>query len=262
MNRRYSILFAVVVLLLSTGPALAQEVHKTYSVSIEALPAPVRISAPAVVESFGFEVAEGFAPGYIAGQVGWTAFSASLVEGHIDTANPATGTQHLRIANDPAVGAGSNTGAFSPEVADAVVDASYVEVDVAISATGGADYDVVPQTPTQGLLTAQVKFYYLGDIQVLDDTGSGLAFIDTGTDWNVGPYTTLGIYVDPVANTIDYYYGGSLIYTSVAGVFGGTIIEQVVLFSDNYHAGEVGDFDNLVIERGEVPVELVSFDVK
>jgi len=262
MKKSRLFLCVFVMLLVSTGVGLAQAGHKTYSVSIEAFEPPIRVYVPAVSEIFGFEAAEGFAPGYIGGQAGWTAFSASVVEGHIDTANPATGAQNFRISQDPAVATGTSTGGFSPLVADAVVDATYVEIDIAIGATGGADYDVAPQAPAQALLTARVNFSYLGNIHVLDDTGGGLAFVDTGVAWNVGIYTTLGIYVDPGANTIDYYYGGSLIYSSVAGVFGGTIIEQVVLLSDNWQAGESGDFDNLVIERGEVPVELVAFSAE
>ena len=51
--------------------------------------------------STGFEPGEGFAPGPIFGQVGWGAFQVAP-EGHIDTVNPAAGSQHLRISNDPA----------------------------------------------------------------------------------------------------------------------------------------------------------------
>lgn len=204
---------------------------------------------PNVRDEWGFEPGEGFAPGFIGGQVGWTAFAASTTQGSITTTNPITGVQSLVIDNDPAAGAGSLTGAFSPDRGPQnVMDRSQLSVDIRITATGGADYDIVPQAPSQMFLTARVKFFFQGDIQILDDTGGGLAFVDTGVDWPVDTVFNLLIDLDPVANTIDYYIDGALIYSSVAGVFAGTQMEQVVLLSDNFHFGEVGLFDNLIVD--------------
>jgi V8-like Glu-specific endopeptidase len=205
------------------------------------------VAPPDGVLAYGFEANEGFSPGYIGGQVGWAAFSASTIEGHVDTVNPGSGSQHLRISKDPSLDTGVLTGAFGPELGPQPLMPSGLVVDVAIGGTGGADYDVVAQAPTQGFLTARVKFHYQGHIYVLDDLGSGVQFVDTGIAWNIGPYRTLEIDLDPGANTIDYFYAGTLVYSSVAGIFAGTTIEQVVLLSDNWQIGEHGDFDNLAI---------------
>jgi hypothetical protein len=121
---------------------------------------------------------------------------------------------------------------------------------------------LVPQAPSQSLLTARVKFSYTGDILVLDDVGAGLTFIDTGADYIPGSYIPLQIDVDPVGNTIDYSYNVTPIYSSAAGVFAGTLVEQVVFLSDNFNAGESADFDSLLINRGEVPVELQSISIE
>jgi len=153
----------------------------------------------------------------------------------------------MRISKNPAVPVGTLTGGFSPDRGPQGNVPSSMCVDIAIGAVGGADYDVVPQAPSQTFLTARVKFSFTGSIFVLDDPGAGLAFVDTGTDWTPGPYRTLCVLADPLADTIDYYYGGNLIYSSVAGVFAGTQMEQVVLLSDNWQLGESGDFDNLLI---------------
>lgn len=253
---------AALVLAVVVWAGMGFAADKTYDVSVAAIVGPSTVEGPELVtESWAFEPAEGFAPGFIGGQAGWTVFAASVAEGHIDTANPFAGTQHLRISLDPAAAGGSLIGAFSPTVTDTVVDACSMSVQVAIGATGGADYDVVPQAPSQGFLTARVKFSYLGDILVLDDVGAGLVFVDTGSDWVAGAYSLLEIQVDPVGNTINYYYGGSLIYSSVVGLVAGTTIEQIVLLSDNYSTGENCDFDDLFIDRGMVPVELQRFDV-
>jgi len=254
----------IVLAMVVIGVAVAgSAVDKTYDVSTAAFVSSATSHGVdgMVTETWGFEAGEGFAPGFVGGQAGWTTFAASVVEGHIDTANPHSGTQHFRISLDPAAAAGSLIGGFSPDVTDPIVDASAVFVYVFIGATGGADYDVVAQAPSQGSLTVRVKFSWLGDILILDDVGAGLEYVDTGVDWLPGSYNLLEIYIDPVFNTINYDYAAAQIYSSVAGVFAGTVVEQVVLISDNYNAGENGDFDDLTIDRGAVPVELQSFDI-
>ena len=210
--------------------------------------------------STGFNSGEGYAPGYIDGQNGWAAFAASALEAHIDTANPFEGDQHLRISGDPGIPSGTNTGAFSPNLGALTPGRSILSVEIALSNWGGSDYDVVPQAPSQGFLTARVKFSWLGDILVLDDVGAGLGYQDTGIDWIEGGYNNLTIDMDPVANTIDYYYADSLIYSSVAGVYAGTAMEQVVLISDNFQIDdlEYGDFDNLVLTPGPGALALMG----
>lgn len=213
--------------------------------------------------STDFENAEGtppgFSPGYCA-QNGWTAFIASSTQGQISNANPSYGSQNLRLARDVSVDSGINVGCFSPDIGAQAIGPSWMEVDIAISNTGGADYYVVAQAPSQGFLTARVNFYYLGDIRVLDDFGSGAQWVDTGWNWTAGPHATLRIEVDPAYGTIRYYYGGNLIYTG--SVFAGTTIEQVVLFSDNWNLGDVADFDGLEAYTGSHPtsISLASFE--
>jgi hypothetical protein len=243
------LLLTVVVALAVAAQALADKVLDT---SIGAF-TPGGFGQTGRADGFyatGFEPGEGFSPGWVHGQAGWATFVTSTTEAHIDTANPFSGVQNLRISNDPTLDPGSDVGGFSPLLSMDPLALSITSVDVFISNTLGADYDVIPQAPGQGYLTARVKFFYTGDIYILDDVpGTGLTFVDTGTDWVVGEYRNLSIEVDPLGDTIDYYYGGSLIYTSQGGVFAGTTVEQVVLLSDNWQLNdqEAGDFDNLSI---------------
>ena len=51
------------------------------------------------------------------------------------------------------------------------VDLTIMGVEVSVSDTGGADHFIVPQAPSQGLLTATVDFSFLGDILVEDRSG-------------------------------------------------------------------------------------------
>ena len=220
---------------------------KVYNVSTDALSngQPHLGLLGEIHDSGGYE---GFAVGPVDGQFGYTIFGGGDTNAvSIDTANPAGGNQHLRVANDAQASPGTLRGAFTPTAADVADPIITMSVDVSIGATGGADYDVVPQAPTQGFLSARVKFNFLGNIFILDDTGGGLSFIDTGIAWTVGSYENLTIEMDRSAGTLDYYYGGSHIYSSVSGIFAGTAFEQVVLLSDNFNAGEVGDFDNLTV---------------
>lgn len=213
--------------------------------------------APNITTTTGFEPGEGFAPGFVGGQAGWTVFSASTTQAAITATNPISGAQSLQIAEDATIAQGTLTGAFSPDLGPQVdTDPSSMSVDIRISAIGGADYDVVPQAPSQGFLTARVKFGFLGTIQILDDTGGGLAFVDTGVTFPVNTTFNLRIDLDPVANTLNYYLNNVLFYSSVVGVVAGTQMEQVVLLSDNFQAGDVGDFDNLVVNTsaGGVPL--------
>ncbi|GAB5496280.1 MAG: hypothetical protein Phyf2KO_13600 [Phycisphaerales bacterium] len=205
----------------------------------------------------GFE-APGYAVGPISGQAGWTIFANNTPStSSISTANPASGSQHLRLSQDSAIANGSLVGGFSPLFGDVGEDIVMTSVDVFIDAAGGSDYDVVPQAPSQNFLSARVKFSFLGDILILDDVGAGLAFIDSGLDWVPGSYQNLTISMDRANNTIDYSYGGNQFYSSVSGIFAGTAIEQVVLLHDNFSVGENGDFDNLTVGAIPAPASAV-----
>lgn len=241
------ILFMLALIGLLSAPAFA-DIVKNYDTSIAALVSPAGPGIPrSLPYSTGFEPADGFAPGYIGGQAGWTGF-AGTAQGVISAAHPAAGTQELRISRDPSNPAGNYTGGFSP-VQSALGVGDYVtSMDVYISYALGANYGVVLQAPSQGYLSARLEFDWLGDIIVLDDTGSGLGFVDTGVAWTPGVYKNLTIDLNSITGAIDYYYDGSLVYSGVNGVFAGTSVEQVVLYSDNWqYAGEFGEFDNLSV---------------
>jgi hypothetical protein len=252
------LMLAAVALL--AAPAFA-DVVKNYDLSTAALVTPAGNATPrALPYATGFEAAEGFAPGYIGGQAGWTTFASSTAQGTVAAANPYAGAQHMRIANDPALTPGSLTGGFSPTQGTLGVGHYVTSMQVNVSAGGGANYGVVVQAPSQGFLSARLEFDWLGNIVLLDDTGAGLQWVDTGFAWTPGVYKNLTIDIDSVADAIKYYYDGSLFYTGVAGVFAGTSAEQVVLYSDNYqNPGEIGDFDAVSITPEPATLALLGF---
>lgn len=258
MQRSAHLMVAAVALATAAGSAAAQ--LRPVDLSVRALgPTGGALRGPAMYET-GFETAEGFTVGQISGQNGWTAsVNANQASFNVNTANPFAGSQHLRIGFDDAVGAGSQRVILGPDMGPLTGGTSSTSVMVNISGDGGANYDVIGQAPSQALLAWRVRFNWNGgaagepgEIFILDDPdgpGPGaLAFVDTNVVWNVGVYTELRVETDSVANTINYYYGGNLIYSGVGGLFAANSVEQFVVVTDNWqNPGEVGDFDNLVI---------------
>lgn len=224
--------------------ALAGAAHAQLDLSTSYIPAPTSYSdrVPSLNEGF-----ESFAAGSINGQNGWTTFAANAAAPVISTANPAGGLQHLRITAGPGA-AGSFNGAFSPDFGNFANEFSSISTDVFISNTGDQDANLIAQAPSQALLAWRVNLSFNGDIRVLDNTGTGLAFIDTGADWTAGQYFNFRVDLNPSANSITYYYNNSLIYTGAAGVFAATAVEQVILFGDNFYSPtSFTDYDNLTI---------------
>jgi hypothetical protein len=195
----------------------------------------------------GFEPAEGFAPGHVDGQAGWTTFESSSVEAHIDTVNPETGVQHLRISKDPALGFPVDVGAFSPNLGVFEGVSATMSVDVNITALSGAQYEIQPQTPTQELRVTNIQFRRTGDIWAQTDAG----FEDTGADWVPGVYRNLTIVLDVDLGTIETFYDGVSIHSTA--IFAGDAIQEVVITGNNANAADDGDFDNFAIAGGPLP---------
>lgn len=220
--------------------------------SINAITAPGSTAMPGlrnVNEFYGFETAEGYTVGPVAGQNGWTEFTAAPGAVRVSASNPATGSQHLRIVETAGF---TFNGAFSPDLGAQPAGRYITSIDVALNDIDGADYQVIGQAPSQSFLSFRINFSYTGNIQILDDLGTGLAFVNVGT-WSASTsYTNLTVDLDFANNTIEYFYGGNLLYSSVAGVFAGTSVEQVIVLSDGFQSfaanpNPTGDFDNLSI---------------
>jgi hypothetical protein len=175
---------------------------------------------------------------------------------------------------------GTTNGPFGPVTVQPMAGGQYtMSTKIRISNTGGADYDVVTQSTTQGFITSYVKFYFddfdpdgagpimgdglPGDILIVDDLDGpgpgGLTFQDSGRDYAtavppaIPAAQTLTVVLNPPA--IRYYIDGLLAYTG--NVIAGTSMEQFVLPNDNFHlAGEKGQIDDVSIEPG-IPPNLI-----
>lgn len=220
------------------------EKHGTQSViSTEDITSPMISGMKAFGDgNVSFEDSEGFVPGFIQGQNGWSTFSSNTTQPTISSEVASDGNQSLKLANESNLGTGNPVGAFSPLFFADSETMSY-SVDTYIEASGGADYDVVLQSPTQDLLTSRVKFYYQGDILVVDSDSTGaIGFYQTGTNWSPGEWKTLTIEINQTEESINYYYDGVLIWEG--NMYGATIVEQAIFLHDNWNAGESGYIDN------------------
>jgi hypothetical protein len=245
------------------GMATAAYAEKTFDVSTGLVGGVIDgggIAGPGNYTT-GFEAP--FAPGAVEPQQGWTATHVNDVWASVSTANPNAGLQHLRMQKQNPGGApgGGNRVALGPTLGAQPAGASTLSMNIFIDATGGADYDIVPQAPSQGFLTARVKFFFgdadadliPGDILVLDDADGpgpgGLAFIATGAEYTVGAYKNLRVEANSITDSLQYFYDGALIYTAPFGLFAGTSMEQIAVLSDNFQTNTVehADIDNIAI---------------
>ncbi len=230
------LLLTVFVLVMGVTVVAADDANQSTK-SNEALRSPMSGGSSLVpgLLTTDFEAGDGFAPGSCNGQNNWTYFGATPASQEISTANPAGGTQHLRLNEDPGLGTSNYVGCYVAGGSNGV-DISF---DVDVSDTGGADY-IVAVFSAIGDNSGQMTFDWQGDINVAD--GSGIT-VDTGVDWIIGGYHTARI--ERTATNVNYYYDGNLIASP--SIFGGDIVE-VDFASDNWQNGDTGDFDNLRVE--------------
>jgi len=213
--------------------------------STAAIKAPMVSGAKAFNDEgvISFEASEGYAPGFIGGQNGWSTYSTNTTKPIVSAANASDGEWSLELSKHDGLNTGVFVGGFSPlfSIDEDVMSISY---DVFIESTGGADYDVIVQAPSQGFLTARVKFFWQGGIRLVDFNNEGtVVMLATGVPYPVNEWFDLTIEVDRGADVINYYLNGDLFWTGA--IFGGTVMEQVVVLHDNWNDGEAGFIDNI-----------------
>lgn len=210
----------------------------------------------------GFEVADGFAVGPVEPQAGWTASGTNLPWASVSTANPATGSQHLRLSMDTTVPAGTTRVSLGPNLGALPSGTSVSNANIAISAAGGGAYTLLGQSPSEALITYRVQFFPndggsgagVPVIGVLDDPdGAGplaLAFYLADTDaaagiqgWAAGGYHAFRAEV--TATNILYYYDNVLMYTGA--IYAGHRVEQIGALSSNTQVGDTGDIDDFSV---------------
>ena len=210
----------------------------------------------------GFEQPE-FQSGFsLVGQGGWTCTPEAVTNTFVSSFQPDTGTQHVRIIDNPGVPSSVLSASLSPTfdaLSQAQVSIRYSIDNVTPGPNGGAEYELIPQSTTQGFVVTRFRLAFTGDIFVVDDIGNGPQTIDTGFDWSAGPeYHTLSIVMN--ATGLQYFHDGQLIYTG--RVIAATSFDQIALVYDNFQAPEeTADFDNLLVTAVPEPAALAMLTI-
>jgi hypothetical protein len=219
-----------------------------------------------------------------------------LIEGHVETAHPHSGTQHVRISRDP----GAIT-SFLGCVLDARVPASSVAGPnitpigpqtstawLAFNDAGsGMNFQFQPQTPGNLMLVIRHLYFYYGFHYVYDYVGGGsVGYVFSGS-WDLsGGYHPYSIHTDPCTRyrclggdndtlacagppdcpggecvgLIEFSDENGLLYT--AYMWAGVVQDQVLFYGDNTGAaGPIGmDIDDVTIDRQDGPCPQVCGD--
>lgn len=187
--------------------------------------------------------------GNISGQEDWQSYGVSS-SSMIEATNPSGGVQHLRSIKDVDAEDGQVRGGYVV-VLPSGAGSERIEVDLYVSALGGADYWLwladIDDTDIVANAVGVIGLDFQGNIDVLDPantTANGLGLIDSGTDYEIGRYNRLTIENDSEENKTRYYINGKFIHSApYKGRF-----NFVGLLNDNYHVGDYADWDNVVLE--------------
>lgn len=220
---------------------------------------------PRTFNGTGFEASEGFGLGSLSAVNGWRCFGGANAfppggpgprcSGTLNGSNQfvsADGSPAGVVAkgNGSAQGlfltqnfnfpGNTNIGAFTPKFKDFLTPT--FNVDIRIDDIGGSNYTVTPQTPLQGFSTSRVIFAYTGYIYALDDLdgpGPGtLQFVTIGLfDPFASDWMTFQFDYDYANLSVKYSMGpdkNNLTLLHTGYLYGGTQVEEIVLFSDNF----------------------------
>jgi hypothetical protein len=189
---------------------------------------------------------------------GWyrSSYDQHCAEPHIETAHPASGTQHLRFAPDPAGGNPSGclgfglscrATAFTPYLATNPALFRYsIDFDVAtpgwVQGYAALRYAAVDDLdPTASLV--QVRFASDG---VLDVANRHNYWVHTVPFDTSGAYAHVHVEVDPCVGSVAYWYNGVLVHAEESPDWADHI-HRAVFQSDNYPG--TFDVDNYVVTR-------------
>ncbi|AXJ01966.1 Por secretion system C-terminal sorting domain-containing protein [Cyclonatronum proteinivorum] len=185
-----------------------------------------------------FEPEEGFEPGFIGNQLGWSTLNASSTQPVISDVRASDGDWALEIARQEGTGGNTNIGVRTPLIPTGSKFYT-LETDVFVEELGGASYDIALQAPSLGSITTRFRFASNGNLQVF--TG-GNSTINVGT-FEPGVWYAFAQEIDTEANEIRYIIDGEVIHTG--SFWSATTVEQAVFLSNNNNDGESGFFDNV-----------------
>jgi len=165
-----------------------------------------------VIYETAFGVEDGFQSGQHIHESGWTA-RQDTSPFFISTANPSTGSQHLRITSPP--GNSNAVWVDSPFFGPWPSGGYEFSMDVSVDEPGGPSFFFILYDGRSGLVTAALS--YSGNEQLfafggLNDSG-GSTYTAIGRSWTPGEYETLTMRIRPEDAEIDYVFDGEVAAT-------------------------------------------------
>jgi len=168
-------------------------------------------------------------------------------EPHIDTVNPFSGLQHLRLAQDPAVVDAAT--AHTPRLAVQTPTRTVISVQIAGSNREGSSlrFLVSADDDPFGRIAADVLFRDDGRLSVYDFLWDDYHL--RNVVWDAGSvYRNFTIDLDPARNIVRYCYHGRFVCASGLGSTQARSVQGAVFQSDS--AGAVWDVDDYSVTRG------------
>ena len=216
------------------------------------------------VYSTGFEASDGFTPGFLGTQAGWSEFGGNTTQPVISTDYPVFGTsQELTLGNDPTVPEDGSAlvGGFSPDKGPQSVNGTYtVSVDFMATSPaysgqymGGPNFYFAVLGDSNGDVATDVCFYNYqgaGYIFVMtNNVQSQVNWYYTGWMWGAQYPIQLTMSLDATTNQINFYANGWNIFRGAVWYVSSP--QQIVAYDDNLNPsdGVVGIFDNLDVQR-------------
>lgn len=212
------------------------------------------LSAGPTSYNTGFEAP--FTVGGVSGQQGWgTTAGTTATTAAVSAAQPATGTQHLRLTSTAAT-TGTPVGALPPTQDVTTGAYSVMSAKVRITRnTNGATFDLNPQDPVAGVVSTLVRFDKgaTRSIQIVDFTLG--TYQPTGATWPLATYFDISMAFNRAAGTVQVCLDGTSIYNGANAVsspyIGNAIAKQTGATSST--AGNTMDVDDLVISNTDTP---------
>ena len=206
---------------------------------------------------------------------GWyvSISSQHCFEPHVDTANPASGTQHLRFQRDPSGGVTCESllgacrdSAFSPTVGAQPITPTLISFDLSLSGLGipniVGDGELNYFTVSTESNSIGPNFFwtgYNGYVFVYDQGLGGYEF--TGYYLTADRYAHFEVDIDPCSGVVNYTMDNLPIYSHNFDGFSFTV--ERMLMTHNNGGIATWDLDNYSVVRGEAcPTECGNLEVE
>ena len=201
--------------------------------------------------STGFE--SPFTVGAVNGQQGW--FGSNSTNTTISAAQPAAGTQHLRITSTTSTA--TSQSAISPTQVVGTANYSVLTAKLRITRnTNGATFDFNPQDPVAGVVSTLVRFDKGAARQIqMPNFTTGL-YEPTGASWPLATYFDISMIFNRAAHTVEVCVNGISIYSganAVSSPYIGNVVAKQTAQTTSTTAGNTMDVDDLIFGDSNTP---------